>query len=207
MCSEHRVTSLRSPRRSRHPPRRSNEMSFLNRRTNARVILYRFLPPERRAPVVIPRVARRRVRRQLDAHAPGNRRGHLSRSSRPSAPLAARASPHPRGFVTIEKHAIQRVRRVARGRLPPEGVPHGDGGDGPRRRRVVLLLGRAPALRRRARPDAQPRAQEGRVRRRRRPRRMRRIRGGPLLRGDGVHQARSIHWSPYDRVGVVNADP
>ena len=21
------------------------------------------------------------------------------------------------------------------------------------------------------------------------------------------HQARSIHWSPYDRVGVVNADP
>ena len=123
MCSEHRVTSLRSPRRSRHPPRRSNEMSFLNRRTNARVILYRFLPPERRAPVVIPRVARRRVRRQLDAHAPGNRRGDLSRSSRPSAPLAARASPHPRGFVTIEKHAIQRVRRVARGRLPPEASP------------------------------------------------------------------------------------
>ena len=22
-----------------------------------------------------------------------------------------------------------------------------------------------------------------------------------------VHQVRSIHWSPYDRVGVVNADP
>jgi hypothetical protein len=24
---------------------------------------------------------------------------------------------------------------------------------------------------------------------------------------DFVHEARSIHWSPYDRVGVVNADP
>jgi hypothetical protein len=35
--------------------------------------------------------------------------------------------------------------------------------------------------------------------------------GSPILMTSGgdnaMKQARSIHWSPYDRVGVVNADP
>ena len=56
---------------------------------------------------------------------------------------------------------------------------------------------------------------------RRRPRRRRRRRGGRChdvggsipggghasQRRDGVDEVRSIHWFPYDRVGVVNADP
>ena len=28
-----------------------------------------------------------------------------------------------------------------------------------------------------------------------------------ILKITAAHQVRSIHWSPYDRVGVVNADP
>jgi hypothetical protein len=37
------------------------------------------------------------------------------------------------------------------------------------------------------------------------------LRGGKCEGDDAdvvaAHKVRSIHWSPYDRVGVVNADP
>eukprot|EP00982_Pelagococcus_subviridis_P007330 30555-Pelagococcus_subviridis.AAC.2 len=74
---------------------------------------------------------------------------------------------------------------------------------GPRRVRGLAVL--AP----RVDPD---RAQRRRPRRHRVPARLR-PQEGDLVRVRRPHrgrrraQARSIHWSPYDRVGVVNADP
>ena len=138
----------------------------------------------------------------------------------------------PRGvFFAVRAPAVRAGRRAAAARaavrrlVPPLGRRRRRGADarrrrGDRRRRVPRREGgRAEGRRRggaaRARPGrrgrprgavrdtrervrAETRGGAGGRRRRRRRRRGLRSRDG---------QVRSIHWSPYDRVGVVNADP
>eukprot|EP00982_Pelagococcus_subviridis_P000246 1819-Pelagococcus_subviridis.AAC.1 len=133
---------------------------------------------------------------------------HVAVRERPRAPAGM-----------VEQDAPARVRGVRGVDLAPrDGAPRG----AHRARRRLRGIPRRP---RRHRPRVGKQRRRSRLRRRRRARRRagdgrRRVSllaalqplrwaGARVLRVALARrlQARSIHWSPYDHVGVVNADP
>jgi len=170
------------------------------------------------------RGARATTRRDVTRH-PGSHRGmsssgvvHHPRGSHPREERVhpARPTARPRNGRAARRSFPSRAEKKSVSEVPTDKSHHStrrrdgrharggadDGASSSRVRRGVRLRSdRGRRLR-----AAEGEGASSRGRRRRRRRRPRRPRGGARRRMARL-QVRSIHWSPYDRVRVVNADP